>query len=66
MADNVIVQVAGGTKQILEGVYTVGDCRKKLGLPSNYTATVDGTSASDSTSVRGGNFVSFAEAVKGA
>lgn len=66
MQSNVIAQVLGGQKRILDGVATVRDCRSKLGLGNNYTASVNGTPASDTDLVRAQDFVSFSESVKGA
>lgn len=66
MAKNVISQVLGGSKKVLDDVYTVADVRRSLGLGNNYRASIDGSPAEDSASVRDGNYVSFSEAVKGA
>jgi hypothetical protein len=66
MAKNVITQVLGGAKRVLDGVCTVNDCRKELGLGSQYRASIDGSPADDNARVVDGNYVSFSEAVKGA
>ena len=36
MAKNVISQVLGGSKKVLDDVYTVADVRRSLGLGNNY------------------------------
>ena len=65
VANNVIAQQLGGSKQILDGVGTVSDARQKMGLGSDYTATVNGASADDSKSLRDGDYVAFSRKVKG-
>ena len=62
MAKNVISQVLGGQKKVLDDVFTVSDVRRNLGLGANYRASIDGTPAEDRDSVRDGNYVSFSEA----
>jgi len=64
-ANNVIAQTLGGSKEILDGVDTVSDARQKLGLASDYSATVNGTTGSDSTTLRDGDYVAFSRKVKG-
>ncbi len=64
-ANNVIAQSLGGEKEILDNVSTVADARAKLGLASDYQATVNGMSASDSHTLSDGNYVAFARKVKG-
>lgn len=66
MANNVVAQVLGGKKSILDGANTVGDARRQLGIDSKYAASVDGEPAKDSDTLSDGSFVSFTEAVKGA
>lgn len=66
MAKNVISQVLGGAKKVLDNVNTVSDIRRELGLGTQYRASIDGSPAQDGDSVRDGNYVSFSEAVKGA
>lgn len=66
MAKNVVSQVLGGAKRVLDDVFTVRDVRGQLGLGANYRASVDGSPAEDGAAVRDGNYVSFSEAVKGA
>lgn len=66
MAQNIIGQVLGGQKKILDNVSSVGDVRRALGLGNQYRASVDGTPAEDGQFLRDGNYVSFSEAVKGA
>lgn len=65
MANNIIAQVAGGDKKILEDVETVADVRSKLGIGSEYTAAVNGRPADNSDSLEEGNRVTFAQSVKG-
>lgn len=68
MAANVIAQVVGGQKKIIDKeVETVGDVRTELYLSANYKASVNGEpSDSDSEELEDRDFVSFAEQVKGA
>ncbi len=66
MAKNVITQVLGGQKRVLDNVERVSDIRTELGLGAQYKASIDGTPSDDSAYVRDGNYVSFSEAVKGA
>lgn len=66
MAANVIAQVVGGEKKVLDNVNTVGDVRAKLGLSASYRASVQGEPQNDDFIVRAGEYVSFSEAVKGA
>lgn len=65
-AQNVIAQVVGGQKKILDDVSTVADVRRSLGLTASYKAAVNGEPAADSVTLRQGDYVSFSEAVKGA
>lgn len=64
MANNVIAQVLGGEKQILDNVETVKDVKEKLNVLA-YTATVNGDQADNSEELSDGDFVSLSQAVKG-
>lgn len=64
MAANVVVQVSGGSKQVLDGVSTVGDVKQRLGL-SGYTAMVNGNPTQDCTQLQDGNYVTLAQPIKG-
>lgn len=64
MAKNVIAQVLGGEKKILDDVNTVADVTSKLGV-AGYTATVNGDQQSPSYELDDGDFVSLSQAVKG-
>lgn len=64
MASNVVAQVLGGEKKVLDNVGTVSDVKAKLNAQS-YTATVNGDSANDDQELENGDFVSLAQAVKG-
>ncbi len=67
MANNVIAQVVGGKKTLMEdGVSTVGDVRKALGIGANYQGAIEGVAQPDTASLSDGQFVSFSEQVKGA
>ena len=66
MSNNVVAQVVGGKKQVHDDVETVADVRNKMGLASNYTASINGEPASDTSIVDDSDFVTFAESVKGA
>jgi hypothetical protein len=63
--NNVIAQVTGGAKKILDGVSTAKDIRLALNLGENYIASINGNPASDSDTLSQGDFVTFAEKVKG-
>lgn len=65
MASNVIGQVAGGTKQVLDNVNTVSDVASKLGASTGYTASLNGDPASMSDSLEDNDMVTFAKSVKG-
>jgi len=64
-AENVIAQVLGGAKKVLDNVTTVGQAREQMGLEKDYAATVNGEAQSDDYTLRGGDFVSFSRKVKG-
>ena len=64
--NNVIAQATGGQKKIVDNVATVGDVKTQLGLSANYVGSVNGQPANDTDSVKSGDFVTFAEKVKGA
>ncbi len=64
MANNVVAQVLGGDKKVLDNVETVGDVKAQLAV-SGYSATVNGDTASDSDELSDGDFVSLSQAVKG-
>jgi hypothetical protein len=64
MANNVIGQVLGGSRQILDDVKTVGEVKAKMGA-TGYTAAINGNPAEDSAEVVEGNIVTLSKAVKG-
>jgi hypothetical protein len=67
MAKNIIGQVVGGTKKVIDLANTVGEVRNQLGVSSTYKAAVNGEPASnDSQTLRDQDYVSFSEAVKAA
>lgn len=66
MARNVIAQVLGGQKRILDGASTVSDVRRQLGIGAQFAAQVNGSAAGDSQYLDDQDFVTFAEQVKGA
>jgi hypothetical protein len=63
---NVIAQVSGGEKKVLDNVTTVGDVKEILKLAANYQGAIDGVPADDSAELSVGDYVTFAEKVKGA
>lgn len=65
MAKNVMAQVLGGEKKVLDDVFTVGDVKRKLNATTGYTAALNGNAATDNESVEEGDFVSLSQAVKG-
>lgn len=64
MPNNVIAQILGGDKKVLDNVNTVKDVKEKLGV-SGYTASINGDPAQDTDTVTEGDFVSLSQAVKG-
>ena len=66
MANNVMATVVGGTPQTLSNVSTVGDVKAKLNVNENYTATVNGETANNSTRLEGYEQVHLSPPVKGA
>jgi hypothetical protein len=65
MANNIIGQVAGGSKQVLDDVRTVADVASKLGAATGYTASINGSPADMADSLDDGDMVTFAKSVKG-
>lgn len=65
MSNNVIGQVAGGEKKILDNVHTVADVKRSLNVSEGYTAAINGDPAEDNDDVSDGDFVSLSKAVKG-
>ena len=65
MSDNVIALATGGERKLVDGVSTVADVKAKLNLTANYIGSINGTPANDSDAVEAGDFVTFAEKVKG-
>jgi sulfur carrier protein ThiS len=66
MATNVISQVLGGEKKVLDDVHSVSDVKSKLNVSGqNYTASINGEPAKDSDMLEDGDFVSLSQAVKG-
>jgi len=61
----VTVEITGSTPQVVEGVNTVGDVKKKFGK-TGYIAKVNGDSANDEQELNDYEFVTLAENVKGA
>jgi sulfur carrier protein ThiS len=64
MANNVIAQVLGGAKQVLDNVNSISDLKQKLNL-AQYTATLNGSPAADDENLTDGDFVTLSQAVKG-
>lgn len=65
MAKNIIAQVSGGTKQVLDGVTTVAEIKRQLGVSEGYTAAVNGDPAGDGDTLQDGDMVTLSKAVKG-
>ncbi len=65
MAQNIIAQVAGGTKQVLDGVITVSDVAVKMAATQGYTASINGDPVEFTTELNDGDMVTFAKAGKG-
>ncbi len=65
MAKNVIAQILGGDKKVLDDVYTVRDVKSKLGVAEGYTAAVNGDTAEDSEELQEGDVVTLSKALKG-
>ena len=64
MAKNITAQALGGQPKVIEA-NTVSDAFTALGLSGNYTASINGDSASMSDTLSDYSFVTFAQAVKG-
>ncbi len=64
MAKNVVAQVSGGSKKVLDDVENVGDVKEELDA-DGYTALLNGEPASDETQLRDADFVVLAKAAKG-
>jgi sulfur carrier protein ThiS len=64
MTNNIIAQVMGGAKQILDGVNTVADVKTRMNA-QGYTALVNGSPADDSYALSEGDIVTLSKAVKG-
>jgi len=56
--------ILGGSPRPLQAS-TVGEARSQLGVPGDYTATLNGETANDRDSIPANGFVSFSQAVKG-
>lgn len=65
MANNIIGQVAGGSRTVLDGVETVKDVALKLGVGAGYTAAVNGDTAELEEELNDQDMVTFSKAVKG-
>lgn len=64
MASNVVAQIQGGEKKVLDGVSTIADVRAKMNA-TGYAASVNGDPAADQDELNDQDFVSFAVATKG-
>lgn len=64
-AKDVIAQVVGGEKKVVEGVENVAQVREKMGLSSDYTATVNTDPVDDNFTLRANDYVAFTRKVKG-
>lgn len=64
MAKNITVQALGGQPKVIEAD-TVKQAFDDLGLSGNYTASINGDTASMHDSLEDYSFVTFAQAVKG-
>lgn len=66
MAKNVIAQVLGGEKKILDDVMTVADAADSLDISaSEYAVAVNGNAVESGYQLNDGNFVTFTKKVKG-
>jgi hypothetical protein len=64
MANKVTAQVIGGEPRVLDGVCSVRDVKRAMGVPT-YTASVNGDQRDDSFALEDYAFVSLAAPVKG-
>lgn len=66
MARNVIVSVAGGSKQVIDNasITTIGQLKAFMNVPK-YAAKVNEEPEGDGYELQEGDFVALAEAVKG-
>lgn len=65
MANNVIVQVIGGSKQVKDGLNTVRDAMSVLGIDETYTAASNGSPVGPSHTLNDNDYVTFSKSVKG-
>jgi sulfur carrier protein ThiS len=65
MGKNIVVQVLGGSKQVLDYASDVADAMRQTNTSSGYTATVNGETAKTNDALEDGDFVSLSQAVKG-
>jgi sulfur carrier protein ThiS len=65
MTNNIIAQVSGGEKRVLENHSTVAQVKATMGCTEGFTAMINGSPAADSDALDEGDFVSLSKAVKG-
>jgi hypothetical protein len=65
MAKNVIAQISGGSKKVLDDVNTVADVKATFVGAGLYTVLLNGNPADDSTPVRDSDHLVLANATKG-
>ena len=65
MANKVTVVQFGGSPEILDGVSTIKDIMEELEIEEGTSVTINGASASKSSSVSDYAFVSFGKKVAG-
>ena len=65
MANNVIGQVAGGTKTVFDSVSTVNEVAAKLGVTAGYTPAINGDTVEMQDALQSGDMVTFSKSVKG-
>ena len=65
MVNNVIFQVVGGQKKVLDNVETISDIKKAVNLEGNYTFLVNGETVSSDYEIEEGDIVTASQAVKG-
>ncbi len=63
MANNVVAQVVGGDKKVLDNVSTLSEVKSKLGYPT-YTGSINGEPAADHDDLDDGDFVSLSQPIK--
>lgn len=64
MANNIVAHAIGEDRKVLDAS-TVGEVRQNLNIPAEFVATLNGTPAQDTATLRDRDYVTFSRPVKG-